>query len=245
SSTMHEAGHSFYALSQDMGDRWGLPTTGTPSLAIHESQSRTWENIVGRSREFWIYCFPQLQGMFPKQTRGVRAEDIYGAVNYVTPSYIRVDADEATYNLHIMLRFEMERAVISGELPVKDVAGEWNRRFKDYFGLEVDNDANGCLQDTHWSDGSFGYFPTYALGNLYAAQFWMQAQKDLPGIKDDFAVGRFSRLMTWLSENIHQKGSTYLPNDLCQRLTGAPLSHQPLLDYLYEKYEDIYGISRP
>ena len=242
--TIHEAGHSFYSLSQEESDQWGMPATMTPSLAIHESQSRTWENIVGRSREFWVYFFPQLQGVFPEETRGVTLDDFYGAMNWVSPSYIRVEADEATYNLHIMLRFELEREIIKGELPVKDVANEWNRRFKEYFGIEVDKDANGCLQDTHWSDGNFGYFPTYALGNLYAAQFWTQIRKDLPGIKDDFAAGRFERLMTWLSENIHRKGFTHYPNDLCRKLTGEPLSHKPLLDYLYEKYGEVYGISR-
>jgi carboxypeptidase Taq len=242
--TIHEAGHAFYSLSREMSESFGMPSSMTPSLAIHESQSRTWENIVGRSREFWVYFFPQLQGVFPEETRGVSVDEFYRAMNWVSPSYIRVEADEATYNLHIMLRFELEREIITGELPVKDVAAEWNRRFKEYFGIEIDKDANGCLQDTHWSDGNFGYFPTYALGNLYAAQFWTQAQKDVPGLADDFAAGKFGRLMNWLSENIHQKGATFYPPELCRRITGKPLSHAPLLDYLYGKYSDIYGISR-
>lgn len=242
--TVHEAGHAFYDLSQQDSPHWGTPMGETPSLAIHESQSRFWENIVGRSRDFWVYFYPQLQRLFPDETAGIGLDDFYGVMNWVAPSYIRVEADEATYNLHIMLRFELERAIIEGDLPVADIPGEWNRRFKDYLGIEVDNDANGCLQDPHWADGAIGYFPTYALGNLYAAQFWGQVQKDLPGIRKDFSIGTFDRLMAWLSENIHRQGFKHYPMDLCERLTGKPLSHQPLLDYLYEKYETIYGISK-
>jgi carboxypeptidase Taq len=244
SGTIHEAGHALYYLTKANKEHWGTPLFETASLAIHESQSRTWENIVARSREFWVYFFPQLQRMFPKESSGITLDEFYGAMNYVSPSYIRVEADEATYNLHIMLRFEIERAIISGDLAVKDIPGEWNKRFKDYLGIEVDSDANGCLQDIHWSHASFGYFPTYALGNLYAAQFWVQAKKDLPGLMDDFTVGKFDRLYRWLGEKIHAKGATYYAADLCKRLTGEPLSHKPLLDYLYDKYEGIYGISR-
>jgi carboxypeptidase Taq len=165
-------------------------------------------------------------------------------MNWVAPSFIRVEADEATYNLHIMLRFELERAIITGDVAVADVPGEWNRRFAEYFGLTVPDDARGCLQDIHWSDGIFGYFPTYALGNLYAAQFWRQALRDLPGLTDDFAGGRFERLKTWLSDKIHNEGFKYYSPELCRRVTGEPLSHRPLLDYLYDKYRDIYGITR-
>ncbi len=243
-ATVHETGHAFYSLNQDNLDLWGTPMTRTPSLAIHESQSRTWENFVGRSRPFWVYFFPQLQRLFREQTQGVSLDDFYGAINWVAPSYIRVQADEATYQLHIMLRFELERAIIRGDIEVADIPGEWNSRFKKYLGIEIDRDANGCLQDVHWSDGSFGYFPTYTLGNLYAAQFWQQAMKDLPGLPDDFAIGRFDRLLDWLGANIHRQGFKYYPDEMCRRLTGRPLSHKPLLDYLYDKYEGIYGISR-
>ncbi|MEW6411280.1 MAG: carboxypeptidase M32 [Candidatus Zixiibacteriota bacterium] len=242
--TTHEAGHALYEMSHSDRTHWGTPMAETPSLAIHESQSRTWENIVGRSREFWSYFFPQLQRVFHDELHGVSLDQFYGAMNWVSPSYIRVEADEATYNLHIMLRFELERAIIKGELKVADIPGEWNKRFKEYFGIDVDKDSNGCLQDVHWAHGALGYFPTYALGNLYAAQFWMQAKKDLPGIMEDFARGEFSRLLQWLSKNIHQQGFKYYSNDLCKKVTGQPLSHKPLLDYLYEKYEGIYGISR-
>ncbi len=242
--TTHEAGHALYEMSHSDRTHWGTPMGETPSLAIHESQSRTWENIVGRSREFWGYFFPQLQRIFHQELHGVTAEQFYGAMNWVSPSYIRVEADEATYNLHVMLRFELERAIIKGDLKVADIPGEWNKRFKDYLGIDVDKDSNGCLQDVHWAHGALGYFPTYALGNLYAAQFWMQAQKDLPGIYEDFARGEFKRLLEWLSVNIHKQGFRYYSNDLCKKITGEPLSHKPLLDYLYDKYEGIYGISR-
>lgn len=242
--TIHEAGHAFYIQSQKGSEHWGTPMGRTPSLAIHESQSRTWENIVGRSREFWSYFLPQLKGLFAEEAKDITLDGFYGAMNYVAPSYIRVEADEATYNLHIMLRFEMERAIVEGEVAVRDIPGEWNARFKKYLGIAVDKDANGCLQDVHWSDGSFGYFPTYALGNLYAAQFWTRARKDLPGVMGDFATGRFDRLMTWLSEKIHRQGFKVYPMELCRRLTGEELSHRPLLDYLYGKYEGIYGIRR-
>jgi carboxypeptidase Taq len=240
----HEAGHALYDMTVADKKHWSTPMGETASLAIHESQSRMWENMVGRSREFWSYFFPQLQRLFRAETDGVTCDELYAAMNCVSPSYIRVDADEATYNLHIMLRFDLERAIIAGDLDVSDVPGEWNSRFKDYLGIAVDNDADGCLQDVHWSHGVFGYFPTYALGNLYAAQFWMQALKDLPGLLDEFSRGEFGRLAGWLSDRIHRQGSKYDAPELCERVTGKRLSHQPLLDYLYAKYTGIYDIRR-
>ncbi|MCP4567488.1 MAG: carboxypeptidase M32 [FCB group bacterium] len=243
-SAMHEVGHALYDMTRPNKVHWGTPMGETASLGIHESQSRLWENMVGRSNEFWQYFFPQLQQLFRKELAGATRDDFYGAMNWVSPSYIRVEADEATYNLHVMLRFDMERAIIAGDIKVSDIPGEWNKRFKDYFGFEVNNDANGCLQDIHWSHGIFGYFPTYTLGNLYAAQYWSQALKDLPNLLDDFKRGQFSRLFEWLGEKIHTPGSKYDAPDLCRRVTGSKLSHKPLLDYLYEKYSGIYGISR-
>ena len=240
----HEAGHALYDMNQTSQEHWGTPRGETASLGIHESQSRLWENMVGRSRQFWVYFFPHAQRLFHEEMRDVTLDGIYGAMNWVAPSFIRVEADEATYNLHVMLRFELERAIITGDVKVADIPGEWNRRFKDYLGLDVDNDANGCLQDSHWSHGVLGYFPTYALGNLYAAQFWMQAQRDLPGLLEDFTTGDFNRLRGWLREKVHDRGSMYLAADLCRQVTGQSLSHQPLLGYLYAKYADIYGISR-
>lgn len=243
-SAMHEVGHAMYDMTKINKDNWGTPMEETASLGIHESQSRMWENMVGRSREFWEYFFPQLQRLFPKETAGVTCDDFHAAMNWVAPSYIRVEADEVTYNLHIMLRFDIERAIIAGDIKLSDIPGEWNRRFKEYFGLEVDKDSNGCLQDVHWAHGAFGYFPTYALGNLYSAQFWTQANIDLPNLLDDFTVGKFDRLAKWLGEKIHSQGSTYDAADLCRIVTGQELSHKPLIDYLYDKYTGIYGISR-
>jgi len=244
SSAMHEVGHALYDMTRTNKEHWGTPLGETASLGIHESQSRMWENMVGRSKEFWTYFFPQLKRLFRSETAGISCDEFHAAMNWVSPSYIRVQADEATYNLHIMLRFDLERAIIAGDIEVSDIPGEWNKRFKEYFGLEVDNDANGCLQDVHWSHGIFGYFPTYTLGNLYAAQYWNQATHDLPDLLQDFTVGKFDRLSGWLGEKIHSQGSRHDAADLCQIITGQALSHEPLLDYLYEKYSGIYGISR-
>ncbi|MCP4705623.1 MAG: carboxypeptidase M32, partial [candidate division Zixibacteria bacterium] len=241
---IHETGHALYDMTRTDKTHWGTPMGETASLGIHESQSRIWENTVGRSREFWTYFFPQLQNIFREETAGITLDQFYGAMNWVSPSYIRVEADEATYNLHIMLRFELERAILGGEIKVADIPGEWNKRFKEYFGLEVDKDSNGCLQDIHWAHGIFGYFPTYALGNLYSAQFWNKAQLDLPNLLDDFKTGQFSRLRDWLRDNIHNQGFRYYSPELCEKVTGEPLSQKPLLDYLYNKYSDIYGIKR-
>lgn len=241
---VHETGHALYDMSRTDKTHWGTPMGETASLGIHESQSRIWENIVGRSREFWVYFFPQLQSIFREETDGITLDQFYGAMNRVSPSYIRVEADEATYNLHIMLRFELERAIIKGDIKVADIPGEWNKRFKEYLGLEVDKDSNGCLQDIHWAHGIFGYFPTYTLGNLYAAQFWNKAQADLPNLSDDFASGKFDRLLVWLRDNIHSQGFRYYSPELCEIVTGEPLSQKPLIDYLYSKYSDIYGINR-
>jgi carboxypeptidase Taq len=238
---VHEAGHAMYDMGLNRED-YGMPTGDATSLGIHESQSRMWENQVGRSRGFWEYFFPQAQRIFRESLKDVTLEQFHHAMNYSAPSFIRVEADEATYNLHIMLRFDIERAILRGDLKVADIPGEWNKRFKEYFGLEVDKDSNGCLQDVHWSMGSLGYFPTYCLGNLYAAQFYAKANEEMPGLESDFARGDFSRLLGWLRKNIHVHGSRYRAADLCRRVTGEPLSHRPLIAYMTEKYEDIYGI---
>ena len=239
----HEAGHGLYEAGL-LPEHYGTPRADSVSSGIHESQSRLWENQVGRSRAFWRYFFPQAKRIFRDSLKGIEEEDLYRAFNFVAPSYIRVEADEATYNLHIMLRFEMERALIRRELAVKDIPGEWNKRFKTYLGIEVDKDSNGCLQDVHWSAGLFGYFPSYALGNLYAAQFYGKAREEMPDMDDRFSRGDFSGLLAWLRENIHHQGQRYTAKQLCEQVTGKPLSHQPLIDYLYEKYRLIYGIAR-
>jgi len=238
---MHEAGHALYDMGLNRED-YGMPCGDATSLSIHESQSRLWENQVGRSRGFWEYFFPQAKRIFRESLNDVSLEEFYHAMNYSAPSFIRVEADEATYNLHIMLRFEIERAMLRGELKVVDIPGEWNKKFKESFGIDVDKDSNGCLQDVHWSIGYIGYFPTYCLGNLYAAQFYAKANEEMPGLESDFARGDFSRLLNWLRENIHIHGARYRAAELCRRVTGKSLSHRPLIDYMTAKYEDIYGM---
>jgi carboxypeptidase Taq len=239
---MHEAGHGLYEMGINKSKYFGTPLGEAVSLGIHESQSRMWENQVGRSREFWVYFLPQAQRIFRESLAGVTVDQFYGAINYVTPSYIRVEADECTYNLHILLRFELERAIVKGDLKVADIPGEWNSRFKKYFGIDVDKDANGCLQDVHWSAGLMGYFPTYTLGNLYSAQFFGKAKADIPTLMQQFEKGDFSALLGWLRKNIHEHGQRYRARDLGQKVTGQTLSHKPLIEYLKKKYSEIYGI---
>jgi len=240
--TIHEAGHALYDMGLDKANHYGTPVGQSASLGIHESQSRMWENLVGRSRPFWTYFFPVAQRIFRESLTGVSLDEFYGSVNYVTPSYIRVEADEVTYNLHILLRFELERALMTGDIKPVDVPGEWNKRFKKYFGIDVDKDASGCLQDVHWSQGLVGYFPTYSLGNLYSAQFFAQAQKDIPDLYRRFESGDFLTLREWLREKIHRHGLHYRAKQLCERVTGKPLSHKPLIDYMKAKYGELYGI---
>jgi carboxypeptidase Taq len=240
--TMHETGHALYEMGIPKAEYFGTPMGESVSLGIHESQSRMWENQVGRSRDFWTYFLPQAKRIFRQALADVSPEDFYGAINTVEPSYIRVEADEATYNLHIMLRFEIERALVSGDIKPADVAGEWNKRFKEYLGIEVDSDRNGCLQDVHWGSGLIGYFPTYALGNLYSAQFFAKAKEDMPGLSEDFRQGNFRNLLGWLRKNIHQHGMRYRAKDLCEKVTGQPLSHKPLMDYMRAKFSEIYDL---
>ncbi len=238
---MHEAGHGLYEMGLDKKTYFGTPMGESASLGIHESQSRMWENQVGRSKPFWRHFFPQAQRLFRDSLGGVKLDDFYAAINNVAPSYIRVEADEATYNLHILLRYELERAMVKGDLKPADVPGEWDKRFKDYFGIEVDNVANGCLQDVHWSAGAMGYFPTYSLGNLHSAQFFVKALEDMPDLMDQIERGIFGNLREWLRENIHKHGGRYRAGKLCEKVTGKPLSHKPLMDYMYAKFSEIYG----
>lgn len=250
--TMHEAGHGMYEQGLPKSgthegpggeaiESFGTPLADDISLGIHESQSRMWENMVGRSRAFWEWVYPEACDQFAELGKFDR-EEVYRAVNIVRPTYIRVEADEGTYNLHVMLRFGIERALISGDLSVNDLPGAWNERFKQMLGLDVPDDTNGCLQDVHWSFGLFGYFPTYTLGNLYAAQFWQTINKALPGLEDDFAKGDFGRLKAWLNENIHAHGRRYRAGELCEKVTGRPLESQPLMDYLGGKLREVYRL---
>ncbi len=241
-STMHEAGHGMYEQGLPF-EHVGTPLGEAISLGIHESQSRLWENQVGRSAGFWSWLTPQLPGLIGASAGQFSAEELYGAANIVEPGFIRVEADEATYNLHIMVRFELERALIGGALDPKDLPGAWNEKYRDYLGLSVPEDRVGCLQDVHWSMGAFGYFPTYTLGTLYAAQIFDAACASSPGLADGFRCGEFAPLLKWLNTNIHCHGRRYLPGELCERVTGAPLSAEHFLSYLEGKLLPLYGLA--
>ncbi len=240
-STMHEAGHAMY--EQGVGrSLFRTPLANGASLAVHESQSRMWENLVGRSLPFWRFFFPRLQEMFPAQLAGVDLMTFYKGINKVSPSLIRVEADEATYNLHIMLRLELEIALMEGSLPVKDLPEAWNARAQEYLGLTPPNDALGVLQDIHWSGGMIGYFPTYALGNLVSVQLWDRIQMDIPDLEAQMERGEFSALLGWLREKIHQHGAKFEPQVLVEQVTGSKIDPQPYMRYLQTKYAEIYGL---
>lgn len=239
---LHESGHGIY----DQGlptESFGLGIGQAVSLGIHESQSRLWENFVGRSESFWKYMYPTAQLAFPQALGQVGFDDFHFAINDVRPSFIRVEADEVTYNLHIMLRFEIEQLLVSGELQPADVPGVWNEKFSQYFGLNVPNDSQGCLQDIHWSGGLLGYFPTYALGNMYAAQFYNAARRDLGDLEEQFAKGQFKPLKAWLNEKIHRHGKRYPARRLVEVVTGESLSHVPLVEHLNRKFGALYGLN--
>jgi len=238
---LHEAGHGLYEQGLDP-EAFGTPMGETTSLGIHESQSRLWENFVGRTRAFWTYFFPKAEMAFPDALADVSPETFYEAVNDVRPSFIRVEADEVTYNLHIMLRFELERKLLDGELPAEDLPGVWNETFADYLGITPPDDTQGCLQDIHWSAGLIGYFPTYSLGNMYAAQFFNAAERELGNLHDLFARGEFAPLREWLRENIHRRGRQYRAHRLVEVVTGESLSSQPLIDHLRQKYGELFGL---
>lgn len=238
---LHEAGHGIYEQGLDPA-QFGLPLGSPTSLGIHESQSRLWENQIGRSWPFWDYFFPLVRNHYPASLGTVNQSEFYFAINDVQPSFIRVEADEVTYNLHIILRFELEQAIVAGDLPAAEVPSAWNEKFKDFFNLEPKTFALGCLQDIHWSMGGIGYFPTYTLGNLYAAQFMEQARLDLPDLDDDVRRGEFGGLKNWLRDRIHSPGMRYRSAELCERVTGKKLSPRPFLFYLSNKFGELYGI---
>ena len=240
-SILHEAGHGLYDQGLDP-QHYGTPMGEAASLGIHESQSRLWENFVGRSRAFWEHWLPRARQAFPDAWDGVDLDALVFAINDVRCSFIRVDADEATYNLHIVLRFELEQALIAGDLAVADLPAAWNERMTRDLGSAPPDDAQGCLQDIHWSGGSFGYFPTYTLGNLYAAQFFAKAQADLGDLGEQFRRGEFLPLREWLREKIHRHGQRYRAADLVAAVTGEPLNPVYLLRHLREKLGTLYGV---
>ena len=211
-------------------------------MGIHKSQSRLWENFVGRSRPFWEFFYPEAQRRFPDALGNVSLDDFFFAVNAVRPSLIRVDADEVTYNLHIVIRFELETALLAGDLPVADLPGAWNEAYRRCLGIDPPGPAEGVLQDVHWSAGLIGYFPTYSLGNLYAAQLFAKADADLGGLDGQLARGEFRPLRQWLHENIHQQGQRYWSGELIQRVTGQAPSHEPLITYLRAKFRPLYDL---
>jgi carboxypeptidase Taq len=240
-STLHEAGHGIYEQGLP-ADRYGLPTGEAVSLGIHESQSRMWENLVGRSRAFWEHFYPEVESLFRDPLGRVPLDDFYFAINDVRPSLIRTESDEVTYNLHILIRFELELALVNDELPVADLPAAWHAKYREYLGIESPTDSDGVLQDVHWSAGLIGYFPTYSLGNLYAAQFFEKAERDLGDLQAMFRLGDFLPLRDWLRENIHSRGRRYPAAELARRVTGSQLSHDALMRHLRVKFGPLYEI---
>ena len=237
---IHEAGHAMYEQGLP-ADHWGTPMGEAASMGVHESQSRLWENAVGRSLGFWRYFYPLLQENF-SALADVSLTDFHRAVNAVRPSLIRVEADELTYNLHIMIRFELELALFRGQLEVADLPGAWNEKYREYLGIEPPDYKSGVMQDVHWASGSFGYFPTYSLGNVYAAQLFAAAEKELGDLEEAFARGEFAPLLAWLRENIHVHGRRYQPRQLVERASGKQPDAETLVAYLKRRFGILYGV---
>ncbi|ANI88901.1 carboxypeptidase [Arachidicoccus ginsenosidimutans] len=234
-SCIHEAGHALYEQGLPNAD-YGLPSGEFASLSIHESQSRFWENCVGRSLPFWQYYFPKLQSCFPAQLQDISLEKFYGAINKVQPSLIRTESDELTYHFHVRIRYIMDKELIGGNLSTKNVRERWNELYKENLGIEVPDDNRGSLQDVHWSHGSFGYFPTYSLGSFYAAQFWAKLKEENPSAEKEISEGNVTNILSWLRKNIHTKGRTGGDSEaLCKSITGKPLQTVAFLEYLTQK----------
>jgi carboxypeptidase Taq len=239
--TMHESGHAMYEQGIGEGLEGTLLGRGASS-ALHESQSRLWENVVGRSRRFWQYFYPQLQEKFPEVLNDVDLDAFYRAINKIEPSLIRVEADEVTYTLHVMLRFEMEMALFEGSISVQDASLAWKERHQQYLGVAPPNDRLGILQDIHWSSGLLGYFPTYALGTMLSLQLYNCALQAHPGIPDEIEHGRFDTLRSWLTEKVYRHGRKYEPLELIERVTGQQIQTEPYVAYLKAKFGEIYGL---
>jgi carboxypeptidase Taq len=240
SSSLHEMGHGLYEQGSPL--EWnGTPLGGGISLAVHESQSRLWENVVGRSRGFWKRFLPDLQAAFP-QLNGLDAEAMYRAINKVAPEFVRVGADELTYNLHILVRFELEVELITGRLDINDLPEAWNAKYTEYLGITPPTNTLGCLQDVHWSRGYVGYFPTYAMGNLIGLQMWACLRKDIPNAEAMMEAGEFGEILGWLQEKVYRQGRRYTPSELVTRITGRPMEAGDWLAYANAKYRDIYDL---
>lgn len=238
-SVIHESGHAFYEMGFPRELR-GTSLADGASMAIHESQSRFWENVIGRSRSFWTRLYPMLQSRFPKQLSAVPLDLFYRAVNQVKPSLIRVDADEVSYSLHIILRFEIEKQLFAGTLAPEDLPTTWRQLMKEYIGIEPQTDADGVLQDVHWSMGSFGYFPSYAIGNLYGLQIHRRLLAEIPAFEALVVDGRFDEIRAWLGKNVYTWGARLTPSELLMKITGETLSATPFLEYIEAKYTALY-----
>jgi carboxypeptidase Taq len=240
-STIHEGGHALYEQGLPE-DEYGMPCGAAASLGIHESQSRLWENCIGRGGDFWNHFFPILKEQFPTQLSDVTATDFFKATNKVEPSFIRTEADEITYHFHVLIRYEIEKALIEGQIEIKDLPAKWNDLYTHYLGITPPDDITGVLQDVHWSHGSFGYFPTYTLGSFYAAQFYAHAKKAIPTLESDIAKGHTAELLSWLRRNIHVHGRRYTSEELCELVTGEQLNTGYFLNYVKAKYASVYNI---
>lgn len=239
-SCIHETGHGLYEQGLPE-EEYGLPAGEFASLSIHESQSRLWENNVGRSESFWRYHAASLYKWFPQQFENIKTREFYKGINKVQPTLIRTEADELTYHFHVMIRYEIEKLLMEGSLKTKDIPGHWNDQYYKYLGVKVPDDKQGCLQDVHWSHGSLGYFPTYSLGSLYAAQFFNAAKKQIPLLEQDMSKGSTDLLLEWLRTNLHRHGRLFTGDELCENITGEVLNINYFLEYAAEKYSDIYN----
>jgi carboxypeptidase Taq len=238
-SCIHEGGHALYEQGLP-GDEYGLPLGEYASLSIHESQSRLWENNVGRALPFWQHNFSLAKTFFSKQFGKITTEEFYRAINKVQPSLIRTEADELTYHFHVMIRYEIEKMLIDGTIKTKDIPAYWNEHYEQYLGVKVPDDKRGCLQDVHWSHGSFGYFATYSLGSLYAAQLYAAISRENDSLEKEIATGNNSSLLNWLKKNIYPYGRYYTSEDLCKKATGETLNSTHFINYATKKYSDIY-----
>ncbi len=239
-SSIHEGGHGLYEQGLPLSE-YGLPLGSAASLGIHESQSRLWENCVGRGREFWHYFYPVLQQYFPEPLRNITLDTWFKAMNKVSPSLIRTEADELTYHFHVMIRYEIEKGLLTNSISPKNLREAWNEHYKTYLGLTPPDDVRGILQDVHWSHGSFGYFPTYSLGSFYAAQFYARAKNEMPGLSQHLSSGKFDGLLAWLRKNVHQYGRRFTSEELCKQITGEGLNVDYFMAYVTEKYALVYS----
>ncbi len=239
-SCIHECGHGLYEQGLP-ADAYGLPLGEYTSLSIHESQSRLWENNVGRSLDCWQYFYPRAQRYFPEALQDISLQQFYNGINKVQPSFIRTEADELTYHFHVLIRYELEKKLLEGSLQVKDIPAYWNEQYSKLLGVTVPDDKNGCLQDVHWSHGSFGYFPTYSLGSFYAAQFFAEAQKNIPDLAHGITNGQYKPLLDWLRMSIHAHGRRFTSEELCHSICGQPLNIDHFISYATNKYKAIYA----